>query len=270
MQRGPVAGDLLGIVVDCVDQRLREAEPALEEVSAELAQLDELGLDRLSPRFLSALALALLVPGPRGRPVLCLGHGAIETWRKPESNYQSLGPGGAFGSPSVVGVEKVRFPVPPHPGHGRNRILCPGRGASIRVSLRFPKQSSQSLTWSLIPLSIESRQGASRWIEAEPADLNNAPPWRQQGRGSLIGRMGQDQHDIDELARMEQLCRDLAEQSRVPGDSDALREIAENYGRQVAKMTVGKTVDCSRRRRKMRAISAALTGHPFRQSREKG
>jgi hypothetical protein len=66
--------------------------------------------------------------------------------------------------------------------------------------------------------------------------------------------MGQHQHDIDELAAMERLCRDLAEESRVPGEAGALLE------------TVDRTVDSSRRWRKRRASSVSLTGHPFRRS----
>lgn len=65
---------------------------------------------------------------------------------------------------------------------------------------------------------------------------------------------------------MGRICRDLAEESRVPGEAGALLEMAENYGREAARITVVRTADCSRRRRKMRAISARLTGHPFRQS----
>ena len=76
--------------------------------------------------------------------------------------------------------------------------------------------------------------------------------------------MGQHQHDIDELARMERLCRDLAEESRVPGEAGALLKLAENYGREATKRTVVGTVDCSRRTRKRLAISVRLTGHPFR------
>lgn len=46
--------------------------------------------------------------------------------------------------------------------------------------------------------------------------------------------MGQHQHDMDELARMERICLDLAEESRVPGEAGALREMAENYGREAS------------------------------------
>jgi hypothetical protein len=42
-------------------------------------------------------------------------------------------------------------------------------------------------------------------------------------RQSLIGRMGQDQHDTDELARMEPICLDLAEESRVTGEVGSSR-----------------------------------------------
>jgi hypothetical protein len=73
--------------------------------------------------------------------------------------------------------------------------------------------------------------------------------------------MGRHQHDIDELARIERICRD--QESRVPGEAGALCEMAENYGRETAKKTVARVVDCARRRRKTRAISARLTGHPF-------
>jgi hypothetical protein len=76
--------------------------------------------------------------------------------------------------------------------------------------------------------------------------------------------MGRHQHDIDELARMERICLELAEESRVPGEAGALLEMAENYGRDIAKRTVVKTVDCSRRRQKTRANTTRLTGHPFR------
>ena len=77
--------------------------------------------------------------------------------------------------------------------------------------------------------------------------------------------MGQHQHDIDELARMERLCRDLAEESRVPGEAGALLKLAENYGREATKRTVVWTVDCSQRKRKRLAISVRLTRHFFRQ-----
>lgn len=78
--------------------------------------------------------------------------------------------------------------------------------------------------------------------------------------------MGQHQHDIEELAAMERLCRDLAEESRVPGEAGAQLEMAENYGREAAKFTGDRTVDSSRRWRKRRASSVSLTGHPFRRS----
>jgi hypothetical protein len=76
--------------------------------------------------------------------------------------------------------------------------------------------------------------------------------------------MGRHQHGIDELARMERICLDLAEESRVPGEAGALLEMAENYGREIDKRTVVRTVDCARRRRKTRANTTRLTGHPFR------
>lgn len=113
MQRGPVAGDLPGIVVDRIDQRLRVAEPALHEVSAEPVQLDEGGFDRLSPRFFRTLALPLFMPGLRGRSVLCLRHGAIETRRRRESNYRFLAARNARELLPVVAVEEspcvIRF-----------------------------------------------------------------------------------------------------------------------------------------------------------------
>lgn len=87
--------------------------------------------------------------------------------------------------------------------------------------------------------------------------------------GSLSGHMGQHQHDIDELARMERPCRDWAEESRVPGEAGALLEMAENYGREAAKRTVVGTVDRVRLRRKTPAASRRLTGHPFRQNTSK-
>ncbi|WP_283808713.1 hypothetical protein [Bradyrhizobium centrolobii] len=40
--------------------------------------------------------------------------------------------------------------------------------------------------------------------------------------------MGRDQHIIDELGRMERICLDLAKESRVPGEGEALRELASN------------------------------------------
>lgn len=39
--------------------------------------------------------------------------------------------------------------------------------------------------------------------------------------------MRQHQYDMDELARMERICRDLAEESRVPGEAGALLDMAE-------------------------------------------
>ncbi|MCG2632445.1 hypothetical protein L6654_38175 [Bradyrhizobium sp. WYCCWR 13023] len=41
--------------------------------------------------------------------------------------------------------------------------------------------------------------------------------------------MGQHQHDFDELARMERICRDLAEESALPLERDALLDLAANY-----------------------------------------
>lgn len=71
------------------------------------------------------------------------------------------------------------------------------------------------------------------------------------------------QHDIDDLKRLERICRDLAEESRVPGEVGALRKLAGNYGRKAAKLTVARTVGYARRVRKKRSISARLTGHPW-------
>lgn len=82
---------------------------------------------------------------------------------------------------------------------------------------------------------------------------------------SLIAPMGQEQRHIDELARLEQLCRDLAAESKVLGEAEALREMAGNYGREAAVLAVARTVDCSRRKRKLRPTSIRVTGHPFRQ-----
>jgi hypothetical protein len=39
--------------------------------------------------------------------------------------------------------------------------------------------------------------------------------------------MGRHQHDIDELARMERICLDVAEESRVSGEAGALRRAAD-------------------------------------------
>lgn len=44
--------------------------------------------------------------------------------------------------------------------------------------------------------------------------------------GGLIGRMGQHQHEIDDLTRMERLCRDMAEESALPLEGAALLEKA--------------------------------------------
>ena len=41
--------------------------------------------------------------------------------------------------------------------------------------------------------------------------------------------MRQHQHDIDELARMERLCRDMAVDSTFPLERAGLLEMAENY-----------------------------------------
>jgi hypothetical protein len=46
---------------------------------------------------------------------------------------------------------------------------------------------------------------------------------------SLIGRMGRHQQDIDELARMERICLDLAGESRLPLERAGLLAIANNY-----------------------------------------
>lgn len=71
--------------------------------------------------------------------------------------------------------------------------------------------------------------------------------------------------DIDELARIDRICGNWQRRAGRPARRSALRELAENYGRAAAKMTVVRIVDCSRRRLKSRAILARLTGHPFRQ-----
>ena len=41
--------------------------------------------------------------------------------------------------------------------------------------------------------------------------------------------MGRYQHDVDELAHMERLCRELANDSRLPIERAGLLEMAENY-----------------------------------------
>ena len=52
---------------------------------------------------------------------------------------------------------------------------------------------------------------------------------------------GHHQHDVEELARMQRICLDLAEESRVPGEAGALRELAENYGLEATRRTVVRT-----------------------------
>lgn len=47
---------------------------------------------------------------------------------------------------------------------------------------------------------------------------------------SLIRRMVQHQHDIDELARMERTCRDLAGQAIMPEERAGLLDLAELSG----------------------------------------
>ena len=47
--------------------------------------------------------------------------------------------------------------------------------------------------------------------------------------GGLIGRMGQHQYEIDDLTRMERLCRDMAEESALPLEGAALLEKARRY-----------------------------------------
>ena len=54
--------------------------------------------------------------------------------------------------------------------------------------------------------------------------------------------MGRDQHIVDDVRGMERICKDLAEESRVPGEAAALRELAGNYGREAAKRTVASVV----------------------------
>lgn len=54
MQRSPVSGDLLRIVIDRIDHWPRVPKPASEKVSAESIQLDEFGLNlRLACRTTS-------------------------------------------------------------------------------------------------------------------------------------------------------------------------------------------------------------------------
>lgn len=78
--------------------------------------------------------------------------------------------------------------------------------------------------------------------------------------------MGQDQRIIDELRSFERLCLNLAEESMVPGEAGALLEMAENYGREAARLTVVKTVDRELSRRKRLEISARLIGRPCHQN----
>ena len=47
--------------------------------------------------------------------------------------------------------------------------------------------------------------------------------------GSLIGRTGRQQNDIDELARMERRCRELAAGAASLEERDALLELAGSY-----------------------------------------
>jgi hypothetical protein len=81
VQRCPVSGQLLDMVVDGVDQGLCEATgfPAPDEMRVKPAELGEIRRDRLGPRFSRAPAHLLVVPSLRGRAVLCLRHGTIES-----------------------------------------------------------------------------------------------------------------------------------------------------------------------------------------------
>ncbi|TYL95860.1 hypothetical protein FXB40_13125 [Bradyrhizobium rifense] len=64
---------------------------AEDEIEPQLLELGQIGLDGFRP--LGGLALLSLFPviGLRGCSVLCLGHAAIETRRRPVSNYRLLG-----------------------------------------------------------------------------------------------------------------------------------------------------------------------------------
>jgi hypothetical protein len=80
---------------------------------------------------------------------------------------------------SLSGAEAGDFgalPVPPQAGHDRNRILRPGWTARIRGSLPVRQQASQSLVWSVISISNDSRWDASPTIESAPNIPINAPP----------------------------------------------------------------------------------------------
>ncbi|QOZ45550.1 hypothetical protein XH89_20225 [Bradyrhizobium sp. CCBAU 53340] len=97
---------MLNIVVDRFDQRARVAEHAFaNEIAAQPIQLGELDFDRPRPRLCRKLALSLFMPRLRGCSVLCLGHAAIETRRRRESNCRFLAVRNARELPPVVGVE---------------------------------------------------------------------------------------------------------------------------------------------------------------------
>jgi hypothetical protein len=88
VERRAITGQFLHIVVDRVDKLVR-LPSCRTSGSAEPLELDHIRFDDFSPRKLSALPFLLLMIGFRSRPVLCLGHAAIETRPRHESNYQS-------------------------------------------------------------------------------------------------------------------------------------------------------------------------------------
>jgi hypothetical protein len=121
--------------------------------------------------------------------------------------------------------------------------------------------------------------------------------------------MGQHQHDIDELARMERICLELAAGAAMPEERAGLEIMAGNYRAEIldiksgnafgsatdarrfskerlggramssargklrsgrAKILVVRTVVIAPKRKEKRDESTRLTGHPFRQSIRSG
>ena len=114
----------------------------------------------------------------------------------------------------------------------------------------------------------------------DPRPSTEEPPDEQEnriGHGDCIGANSVSSSAIRSAIEADRAIREPVASSSgaspapgcakapCPSSAASYGELAENYGREAAKLAVVRTVDCSRRRQKMQVIAVGLTGHPFRQ-----
>jgi hypothetical protein len=108
VQRPPIAGQLLGVIVNRVDQVARRFMRlgVEDQVVTKLPHLLKICGDGGGPRFLAPPPLFFPLVCLRGGSVFGFGHATSKRPRHRDANYQSVAAGNVVEPPVVAGVEK--------------------------------------------------------------------------------------------------------------------------------------------------------------------